>query len=407
MKYLVLIPDGSADDPRLELGGLTPLQAARTPNFDRLAREGLVGLSRTIPDGFPPGSDVANLCVLGYDPHLYYTGRAPLEAASLGIELDDGDVAFRCNLVFVEEGVMKDFSAGHIDTDTATGLISFLQENLGTGGATFYPGLSYRHIMVSRGKALEAQCTPPHDISGKPYEAYLPSGNGGSWLRGLMEVSTRLLADHPLNLKRISEGKTPANMIWLWGQGTAPKMPTLEKRFGLTGSVISAVDLVKGLGKNAGLEVIEVPGATGWLDTDYEAKARYALKELGSRDFVYVHVEAPDEASHSGDSAAKVEAIERFDSLLLGTLLEGLAEYPEYRILIMPDHATPLAIKTHNMEPVPFLVFDPSRRGDRDQGFDEVSAAASQLRFENGWELMEWFLSDPAADPEYKKTAET
>lgn len=397
MKYLVLIPDGSADDPRNELGGLTPLQAARTPNFDRLARAGLVGLSRTIPDGFAPGSDVANLCVLGYDPHLYYTGRAPLEAASLGIELQDGDVAFRCNLVCVEEGLMKDFSAGHIDTEAATEIISFLQENLGTDSATFYPGLSYRHILVSRGKALEAKCTPPHDISGKPFEAHLPSGNGGNWLRGLMEVSARLLADHPVNQQRISEGKTPANMIWLWGQGTAPRMPSLKERFGLEGSVISAVDLVKGLGKNAGLKIVDVPGATGWLDTDYEAKARYALTELETTDFVYVHVEAPDEASHSGDSAAKVEAIERFDSRLLGTLLEGLAKYPEFRILIMPDHATPLAIKTHNSEPVPFLVYDPAHERNSDQAFDEASAAASNLRFENGWELMEWFLKEPAS----------
>ena len=402
MKYLVLIPDGSADDPRKELGGLTPLQAARTPNFDRLARAGLIGSSRTIPDGFAPGSDVANLCVLGYDPHLYYTGRAPLEAASLGIELGDGDVAFRCNLVCVEEGIMKDFSAGHIDTESATELITFLQENLGSDVATFYPGLSYRHIMVTRGKALEAQCTPPHDISGKPFEPHLPAGNGGSWLRGLMEVSARLLADHPVNYRRIAEGKAPANMIWLWGQGTAPKMPAIEERYGLEGSVISAVDLVKGLGKNAGLKVVEVPGATGWLDTDYEAKARYALTELETRDFVYVHVEAPDEASHSGDSAAKVEAIERFDSLLLGTLLEGLETYPEFRILIMPDHATPLATKTHNSEPVPFLIYDPARQGDNDQGFDEVSAAASNLRFEKGWELMEWFLSSPSADQRYR-----
>jgi len=398
MKYLVLIPDGSADDPRQELEGLTPLQAARTPNFDRLARAGLVGLSRTIPDGFAPGSDVANLCVLGYDPHLYYSGRAPLEAASLGIALQEGDVAFRCNLVCVEEGIMRDFSAGHIDTESATAIISFLQHNLGTGGATFYPGLSYRHIMVSRGRALEAHCTPPHDISGKPYEAHLPSGSGGSWLRGLMEVSARLLADNPVNRRRVSEGKVPANMIWLWGQGTAPKMPTFTERFGLAGSVISAVDLVKGLGKYAGLEIVEVPGATGWLDTDYEAKARYALAELQTKDFVYVHVEAPDEASHSGDSTAKVEAIERFDTLLLGTLMEGLAKYPEFRILIMPDHATPLATKTHNSEPVPFLVYDPVRKGDRDQAFDEASAAASELRFENGWELMEWFLNKPAED---------
>lgn len=392
MKFLVLIPDGSADEPRPELDGRTPLQAAYTPNFNRLARAGLVGLASTIPDGFAPGSDVANLSVLGYDPHLYYTGRAPLEAASLGINLDYGDVAFRCNLVNVEEGLMRDFSAGHIDTDSASELISFLQENLGGDGADFFPGLSYRHIMVSKGKALQARCIPPHDITGKPIDLYLPRGDGASWLRGLMKVSARLLADHPVNQKRLSEGKPPANMIWLWGQGTAPDLPTFKERFGLEGSVISAVDLVKGLGKYAGLEIIEVPGATGWLDTDYAAKAKYALGELTHKDFVYVHVEAPDEASHAGDSVAKVEAIERFDSLLLGTLLDGLADLPEHRILIMPDHATPLAIKTHNANPVPFVCYDPANIGKREQSFDEISAASSELRFERGWELMEWFL---------------
>lgn len=406
MKYLVLIPDGSADEPRPELGGLTPLQAAVTPNMDRLARAGLVGLARTIPDGFAPGSDVANLCVLGYDPHLYYTGRAPLEAASLGINLGEGEVAFRCNLVCVEAGIMRDFSAGHIETDEAAQIIAFLQKNLGQDDTNFFPGLSYRHIMVSRGRGLEAQCTPPHDITGKPIEPHLPHGDDGGWLRSLMEASARLLADHPVNQKRVGEGKLPANMIWLWGQGTAPALPTFQERFGLKGSVISAVDLVKGLGKYAGLEIIKVPGATGWLDTDYTAKARYALKELKSKDFVYVHVEAPDEASHAGDSAAKIEAIERFDSQLLGTLLEGLAKVPNHRILIMPDHATPLAIKTHNSAPVPFLFHDSARTGEREQAineevgaaneaFSEEAGAANDLRFDRGWELMAWFLGNP------------
>lgn len=397
MKYLVLIPDGSADDPRPELGGRTPLQAAETPNFDRLAHAGTVGLVKTIPDGFAPGSDVANLCVLGYDPHVYYSGRAPLEAASLGIDLHIDDVAFRCNLIYIEENILRDFSAGHIDTESASRLISHLQENLGTGDASFFPGLSYRHIMVTKGKALEALCTPPHDITGKPIEPFLPKGQGGSWLRGLMEESARLLGNHPVNQKRVLEGKSPANMIWLWGQGTAPKMPSFLERFSLRGSVISAVDLVKGLGKYAGLEVVEVPGATGWLDTDYAAKARYTLEQLESNDFVYVHVEAPDEASHSGDSAAKVEAIERFDSLLLGTLLEGLKAYPEHRILILPDHATPLATKTHNADAVPFILYDSSSRDEKDQSFDEVSASKSNLKFEKGWELMEWFLETPGA----------
>lgn len=392
MKYLVLIPDGSADEHRPELGGRTPLQAAKTPNFDRLARSGTIGLARTIPEGFPPGSDVANLCVLGYDPHAYYTGRAPLEAASLGISLRTGDVAFRCNLVCIDGGLMRDFAAGHIETEAAAKLIGYLQKNLGGGKANFFPGLSYRHIMVSNGLALKAKCTPPHDITGQPFEPHLPKGEESGWLRGIMEESARLLGGHPINEQRRLEGKLPANMVWLWGQGTAPSMPTFRERFGLEGSVISAVDLVKGLGKYAGLEVVEVPGATGWLDTDYAAKARYALKQLGKKDFVYVHVEAPDEASHSGDSLAKVEAIERFDTLLLGNLLEGLAASNDYRILIVPDHATPLGIRTHTSEPVPFVSYDPADVSTKEQSFDEDSAAAAELEFERGWDLMGWFL---------------
>jgi len=395
MKFLALIPDGSADLPLAELDGLTPLQAARTPNFDRLADAGVVGSAQTIPEGFPAGSDVANLCVLGYDPHLYYTGRAPLEAASLDIALSPGDVAFRCNLVHVEDGVMRDFTAGHIDSDSAAELITYLQKNLGGDEAAFFPGLSYRHIMVSKGTALKATCTPPHDISGKPIDTYLPSGDGGDWLRGLMEASSRLLADHPVNRARVAEGKPPATMIWLWGQGTAPVMPSFKERFALTGSVISAVDLVKGLGKYAGLDIIEVPGATGWLDTDYEAKARYALEQLRTRDFVYVHVEAPDEASHAGDLRAKVEAIERFDSLLLETLLAGLDDIGDYRVLVMPDHATPISIKTHNADPVPFLCYDSTREENSGQAFDEENARSSSIKFERGWELMEWFLKGP------------
>jgi len=392
VKYLVLIPDGSADEPRPELNGLTPLQAARTPNFDRLAGAGLVGLANTIPEGFAPGSDVANLCVLGYDPHKYYTGRAPLEAGSLGIELKSGDVAFRCNLVCVQSGQMRDFSAGHIDTEAARELIYFLQQNLGGKDANFFPGLSYRHILVGKGRALKARCTPPHDITGKSIEPHLPQGDDAIWLLELMEQAARLLADHPVNQKREREGKLPANMIWLWGQGTVPDMPTFKERFDLDGSVISAVDLIKGLGKYAGLKIVEVPGATGWLDTDYAGKARHALQELRDRDFVYVHVEAPDEASHSGDSAAKIEAIERFDELLVGTLLKGLADMAEYRILIMPDHATPLGIKTHSSDPVPFLCYDANDLRKSGQTFDEDSASAGDLRFEQGWKLMEWFV---------------
>lgn len=394
MKYLVLIPDGSSDQPREDLDGRTPLQAAHTPNFDRLARAGLVGSARTIPPGFPPGSDVANLCVLGYDPHVYYTGRAPLEAASLGIEMHENDVAFRCNLVYVKDGSMQDFSAGHISTPEAGEIIAFLQERLRGPEASFYPGLSYRHIMISNGRGLDARCTPPHDITGSPVEDHLPEGDDAPWLRALMEESARLLPEHPVNVKRISEGKPPANMIWLWGQGKAPRLESFQERFGLSGAVISAVDLIKGLGKYTGLDVIDVPGATGWLDTDYSAKGRYALQALEDRDFVYVHVEAPDEASHAGDTEAKVTAIERFDSELLGTILSGLTDLPDYRMLILPDHATPLAIRTHTDEPVPFLCFDAafSEPGSNELAFDEPSALSSRLKFDEGWQLMDWFI---------------
>ena len=391
MKYVVLIPDGSADQPRDDLGGRTPLQAAATPNFDRLAGAGQVGRVRTVPDGFPAGSDVANLCVMGYDPHLYYTGRAPLEAASLDIELKEAEVAFRCNLVFVEDGVMRDFAAGHISSAEAGELIGFLQEKLGSAAAAFHAGLSYRHIMVSSGRGLAAECTPPHDITGQPVGPHLPQGEDSEWLRDLMDASVTLLTNHPVNMKRIAADKPPANMIWLWGQGTAPRMPSFRERFGLEGSVISAVDLVKGLGKYAGLEVVDVPGATGYLDTDYGAKARHALSELEKRDFVYVHVEAPDEASHMGDRDAKLAAIERFDGELVGALLAGL-KGSEYRLLMLPDHATPLSIRTHSSEPVPFLVYDPARPRESHQKFDEASAAVSSQVFAKGWELMPWFL---------------
>ncbi|MCL6106747.1 MAG: cofactor-independent phosphoglycerate mutase [Actinobacteria bacterium] len=390
MKHAVLIPDGSADHPLDELGGRTPLAAARTANLDRLAAGGRTGLVRTIPAGFPAGSDVANLCVLGYDPHVYYTGRAPLEAASLGIELGPDDVAFRCNLVCVEDGVMRDFAAGHIGTEEAARLIGSLQSGLGGAAATFYAGLSYRHIMISPGRAANAKCTPPHDISGRPVAGFLPRGEGSDWLKQLMSASAKLLENHPVNQSRRERGETPANMIWLWGQGRAPRMPSFQQMFGMEGSVISAVDLVKGLGKYAGLDVIEVPGATGYLDTDYAAKAMTAAAELSRKDFVYVHVEAPDEASHMGSVREKLNAIERFDRDLVGTLLK---EAPSgLKIMVLPDHATPVEIKTHTDEEVPFVVYEPASSSGSGLEFNEASASRSALRIENGWELMGQFL---------------
>lgn len=393
MKYVVLVPDGAADEPRPELGGRTPLTAARTPNFDQLAQSSELGLARTIPAGYPAGSDVANLCLMGYDPHLYYTGRAPLEAASLGVGLSAGQVAFRCNLVCINDGRMEDFTAGHISTAEAGELIAFLQEKLGGGEAQFHPGLSYRHLMVAANRGAGARLTPPHDITGQPLSGYLPAGEDAEWLSELMERSQELLKDHPVNQRRREAGKAPANSIWLWGQGRAPQMPTLKERFGIRGAVISAVDLVKGLGRYAGLEIIEVPGATGFLDTDYGAKGRYALKALEENDFVYIHVEAPDEAAHMGDTEAKVEAIERFDAELTGPLLSGLGGLGEHRILMLPDHATPLATKTHSDAPVPYLLFDSARGGAGAAAFDEEAAAASGNLCDRGWELIERLLA--------------
>lgn len=395
MKYVVLIPDGAADLPRADLDGRTPLQAATLPNMDRLAAAGSLGLIRTVPRGLAAGSDVANLSVLGYDPHEYYTGRAPLEAASLAIDLSGDRVAFRCNLVNIADGIMNDFTAGHIETAEAEELIKALQEQLGDDETAFHTGLSYRHILVSRGKALGAVCTPPHDISGQQIEEFLPSGEGADYLNRLMEHSVDVLASHPVNIKRVERGQLAANMIWLWGQGTAPSMPTLKQRFGIDGAVITAVDLVKGLGRYAGLEVIDVPGATGYLDTNFRGKAEYALEALERLDFIYIHVEAPDEASHSGDVAAKIKALEQIDDELLGTLLPGLSRIGAYRLLVLPDHATPLEIMTHTDAPVPFIYFE-SNSPDKDGSarFDEASAEATGKMVDKGWEIMGQFLAE-------------
>lgn len=394
MKYVVLIPDGAADLPRDDLDGRTALEAARIPHMDQLAADGSLGLVHTIPEGFSAGSDVANLCVLGYDPHRYYTGRAPLEASSLGIDLSNGKVAFRCNLVSIAGGVMSDFTAGHIGTAEAGELVSALQAELGTDEMTFHTGLSYRHIFVTNGRGLGARCTPPHDITGKAIADYLPRGEDAGFLRELMKRSVTVLSDHPVNRRRREKGKATADMIWLWGQGTAPSMPSLEERFGISGAVITAVDLVKGLGKYAGLEAVDVPGATGFLDTDFRGKAEYALKALKRLDFVYIHVEAPDEASHMGDTAAKVKALEQIDAELLDTLLRGLASFERYRLLVLPDHATPLQTMTHSNDPVPFIIYDSRASCGGTGSFSEADAAAAGLELEDGWKLLERFLAD-------------
>lgn len=372
MKYVVLLGDGMADLPIPALQGKTPLQAASTPNMDLLAKQGRCGLARTVPDGFPPGSDVANLSVMGYLPQKYYTGRAPLEAAAMGVHLDNGDIAFRCNFVTVEDGIMSDYSAGHITSEEGRALIEALKPLMPE--QRLYAGVSYRNLLVLKAGA-RAVCTPPHDISDQVIDGHLPRGQDADLLIELMQAAKPVLAKHPVNLKRIAEGKKPANMIWLWGQGPRPAMPTFQELYGLKGAMISAVDLLRGIGKYAGLEVIEVPGATGNIDTNYEGKVEAALLALKTLDFVYLHVEAPDEAGHEGKMDEKIKAIELFDQRVVGPVIEGLRRQSEdWRVLLMPDHATPIAIKTHSRDPVPFAMMGKGIEADESSGFSEEEA---------------------------------
>ncbi|GAB4299718.1 MAG: cofactor-independent phosphoglycerate mutase [Desulfuromonadia bacterium] len=394
MKLIVLLGDGMSDHPIDSLGGKTPLQAARTPNMDFMAQRGTLGLARTVPAGLPPGSDVANLSVFGYDPRRCYTGRSPLEAASMGVSLGPDDVAYRINLVTLSpQGgrlLMQDYSAGHIDTEDARELIDAMQERFGNDEFQFYPGISYRHLMVWRNGKGRITATPPHDITGQNILPHLPQGEGAERLIDLMNSSQLLFKGHPVNRRRESSGKIPVSSIWLWGQGKAPRMETYQERFGLTGAVISAVDLIRGIGVYAGLEVVKVPGATGYIDTNYGGKADAALSALERYDFVYLHVEAPDEASHSGNLDHKMRAIEDFDDKVVGPILRGISRFGEYRILCMPDHPTPLARMTHTAEPVPFILY----RGEPGVkpgvvGYDEESARSTGIMIEDGFRLME------------------
>jgi 2,3-bisphosphoglycerate-independent phosphoglycerate mutase len=357
LKYLVLIPDGAGDYPLKELNNKTPLKVADTPNMDRLAHEGFVGKAKSIPEEMPPGSDVAILSILGYDPRKYYTGRGPLEAAAMGIVLREDEVAFRCNLVTLQDEVLEDYSAGHITNQEAKELIECLNENLKDERVIFYQGVSYRHLLVIKGDFSDIQTTPPHDIIGKNYREYLPRGRNCKLLNELFESAHRILVEHPINQKRLKNSKNPANSIWLWGQGKAPNLKEFRKIFGISGSVVSAVDLIKGIAVYVGLSVIEVPGATGYLDTNYEGKAEYAIESLKENDFVLVHLEAPDEASHNGDLSAKIQAIENFDSRLLRNIIRGIEAFDRYRILILPDHFTPIKVRTHVPEIVPFVIW--------------------------------------------------
>ncbi|MDQ7788069.1 MAG: cofactor-independent phosphoglycerate mutase [Thermodesulfovibrionales bacterium] len=400
MKYLVIIGDGMADRPLRELKGKTPLQQSSTPNMDRLVREGIIGKISTIPPGFQPGSDVANLNILGYDPEKYYSGRAPLEAASMGIALKDDDVAYRCNLVTLKynkaktKAVMEDYSSDHITTEEAKELILDINEELGSEAIRFYPGVSYRHIMVWSSGTSQIECTPPHDITGKEIADYLPVGDDEDVLRDLMLKAAGVLEGHPVNRKRQKGGKKPANSIWFWGQGKKLNLPTFRKKYSLEGALVSAVDLMRGLGISAGFEILQVPGITGYLDTNYVGKAEAALKALERVDVAYIHVEAPDEAGHSGKYLDKIRAIEDFDKLVVGTVVKGMESFGDFRILILPDHATPIAMRTHTNEPVPFVIYDSRmQKKNRKQGFDEsISGRDDILVFDEGHKLMDYFI---------------
>src|SRR5512133_36364 len=397
MKIIILLGDGMSDETYSALDNKSPLQAAETPNMDFMAQHGQVGLANTVPDGLPPGSDVANLSVFGYDPRDCYTGRSPLEAISMGVELGPDDVAFRMNLVTIKPHgskiYMEDFSAGHISTEEARELVETLQKELGNSEFEFHAGVGYRHLMVWRAGKDGMTSTPPHDISGKAILEHLPSGEGADVLNNIMNSCQMVLHDHPVNRKRKEAGLLPANSAWLWGHGKTPKIASYREKFGLSGAVISAVDLIKGIGVCAGLDIVKVEGATGYIDTNYLGKGQAALAALENHDFVYVHVEAPDEASHAGNMQHKLQAIEDFDRLVVGTVLEGIQKFGDYVILCMPDHPTPVKLMTHTSDPVPFVIYrGGAGEGNGAKSYDEEQAKASGLVVE-GHRLMEMLLA--------------
>ncbi len=387
MKYIILLGDGMAGVPLSELGGKTTLSYANTPNMDYIARHGRCGLARTVPPGMPAGSDIANMSILGYAPEKYYTGRGPLEAASMGVTLSESEVAFRCNLITVKDGVIADYSAGHISSEEASVLISSIDETLSSGRIRFHAGVSYRHLMVTAGIGATAVCIPPHDVIGEAMESQMPEGEDSEVLSDLIIRSADVLAGHRVNKERVRAGKNPATHIWLWGQGKAPEIPLFEEMFGITGSMISAVDLLKGLAIYAGMDVIEVPGATGYLDTNYTGKADYAARALEDHDFVYVHVEAPDEAGHAGDIDAKVAAIESFDEKVVGRVLDRCSDCV---IMVLPDHPTPIPLRTHTADPVPFAIC--GHGADDVICFDERSAAEGSYGVRIGSDLIKLMI---------------
>ncbi|PLX41782.1 MAG: cofactor-independent phosphoglycerate mutase [Deltaproteobacteria bacterium] len=393
MKIAVLLGDGMSGLPLEELGGRTTLEAASTPNMDRLAREGVLGMAKTVPDGYPAGSDVANLSVFGFDPAECYTGRAPIEAAAMGVDLGPDDVAYRMNLVTLLMGqsqvYMHDFTADHISNEEAAAVVKTLSEELSEDGLEFYPGVGYRNLMVWRGGEDGAKTTPPHDITGQPIHEHFPQGAGADKLLDLMLSSQMVLKRHPVNQARREEGRLEVNSSWLWGQGKRPRVERYDEKFGLTGTVISAVDLLKGIGILAGLDAPDIEGATGYIDTNYENKVNAALEGLGRGDFVYVHIEAPDETGHQGDMEKKLGAIEAFDEKVVGPIVSALENSgEEFRVIIMPDHPTPIAHRTHISDAVPFILYGTGVEGPSGEGYNEKLGAATGLYLPEAHKLM-------------------
>ncbi len=396
MKYAVLVADGMADYPIEELSGRTPIEAAHTPNMDFIASNGILGRTKTVPPKMPPASDVANISILGYDPQRFYTGRGPLEAANLGIELEDEDVVFRCNLITVNQDILTDYSSGHISSKEAAILINFINQRLGTNRIKFYPGVSYRHIMLFKMGAQEQLqdliCKPPHDITGQSILKNMPKGQNAEIITELMSSSKEILPNHEINLIRVDLKENPANMIWLWGQGKKPALPSFRDKYGISGSVISAVDLIKGLGKIIGLKVINVEGATGYYDTNYEGKAQAAIDSLKTNDFVFVHVEAPDEAGHNGNLREKITARERFDNFIVGSILRHFKDEPEFRVMVMPDHATPISLKTHVADEILFGIYGKGIKPCGLLRYNEKEAQKSEIFFNEGYKLMDYLI---------------
>ncbi len=399
MKYIVILGDGMSDYPVPELGNKTPLQVAKKPNIDRLAQYGQLGLVKTVPETLPPGSDVANLSVLGYEPEKYYTGRSPLEAASIGIDLKDTDVTFRTNLVTLSEAeryedrVMVDYSSDEISTEEAHQLLDTIQAHFNNELYTYYKGISYRHCLLWEKGSLDLDLTPPHDILGKRVADYLPSGKDSLPLLKMMKESQRLLENHPVNLKRKEKGLRPANSIWIWGEGKKPALDPFKDKYGLSGAVISAVDLIKGLGILAGMDSIDVKGATGNIDTNYLGKAQAALDALSQgKDFVFVHIEAPDECGHRYEIDNKVKSIELIDELVVASLIKGLEVYEDYKILVLPDHPTPLSLRTHTRDPVPYILYQKSRaKKGSSMTYNEKNAQDTGIFIGSGPDLMAKF----------------